>query len=110
MIARRKKPTKAASEHMGRVKEMGCIACWLEHHRYAPAQYHHIVEGGKRLGDFYGLPLCPWHHEGEKMGNTAISRMRHEFGPSLKLHKRDFVERYGTERELLQRVMERLGT
>ena len=40
------------------------------------------------------IPLCPFHHRG--VGNPPFGG-----APSLALSKRLFVQRYGTEKELL---------
>lgn len=77
------------------LQQIGCIACSIEGAGYAAPDCHHIVEGNKRLGDEYTLPLCPWHHRGVLPSKP---------GPSLAKSKREFVARYGTERELLEKV------
>lgn len=51
----KKKATKAESEHMGRVAELGCILCGQ------PAQVHHLREGKgmkQRSSHWMTVPLC----------------------------------------------------
>jgi hypothetical protein len=72
-----------------------------------PTEAHHLVDKGYRIhsgGHMATLPLCRWHHRGEPLEGWKISLMLSQCGPSLALHKRDFVKRYGSERELLAKV------
>lgn len=97
-----KAPTKAEQRRFLDLQEIGCMACRIEGSPGEPSDIHHLVEGGKRLGHSYTIPLCPWHHRGisELPANVAT----HQFGPSLARSKRAFVERYGTERALLRKA------
>jgi hypothetical protein len=72
-----------------------------------PCEIHHIVDKGYREhsgGDMATIGLCPWHHRGVKNDGMTTELMVEWFGPSLALHKRRFVERFGSERELLDIV------
>ena len=100
-------PTKAQKERFRKLQEFGCIACFKELDWSAP-DIHHIVEGGRRLGHDFTLPLCPWHHRGIQWDEWTARGMEEVLGPSLAHSKRKFVEWYGTERELLELVNERL--
>lgn len=82
---------------------ISCLACLLAGHKNSHADYHHVVEGNKRLGHQYGLPLCLWHHRGER--DPVVQGVTHEeieksLGPSLK-SKRRFIDRFGEERMLV---------
>ena len=81
---------------------MQCIVCgaW-------PAEAHHIVDNGYRRlsgGHQATIPLCPWHHRGEPLADVTVRATKELLGPSLARHKREFVARFGTERELLEKV------
>ena len=68
---------------------------------------HHIVDKGYRKysgGDESRLPLCAWHHRGLCVDGITTSEMIYKYGPSLALHKKTFIDTYGTERELLARL------
>lgn len=83
--------TKAERQHLSRVAELGCIIC------QRPAEIHHIRAGvgmGKRSSHFNVIGLCPEHHRGLDHPATA----------SIHLDKRRFIELYGTEAELLDKV------
>lgn len=89
---------------------VGCIACRLDGRPGEPADVHHLLSGGRRIGHHATIPLCPWHHRGiANEGARAAESMR---GPSLARSKRAFVERYGTEEELretVDRMLEMIG-
>jgi hypothetical protein len=74
-----KSPNKIEREWMTVIADHGCIACLQDGHR-SPALVHHIVQGNRRLGHLFTLPLCPLHHQGD-------GRMV----PSVHFAKRQFV-------------------
>tara|TARA_Y100001951_G_C11285307_1_gene268277 strand:+ start:1779 stop:2066 length:288 start_codon:yes stop_codon:yes gene_type:complete len=83
--------TKAEREHMRRVSELGCIICG------GVAELHHPRTGvgmGQRSSHFSVLPLCFRHHRTGK--------------DSIHLGKKLFIEKFGTEEELLIKVKGRL--
>lgn len=70
----RKAATKEEKAHIMRVKCMKCVACqedWFDSQGYYwggtvnTSDYHHITDGGRRLGHMWGLPLCEKCHRGE---------------------------------------------
>lgn len=78
----------------------GCLVCFLENGvRGTPAELHHILDGGRRIGHLWSLPLCtPGHHRSPATGKIA----RHPF-------KARFESTYGTEAELLAKMRALLG-
>jgi hypothetical protein len=56
-----------AQRHMGRVAEVGCVACSMLELGETPAQVHHIREGRIARNDYLTIPLCPMHHTGPVM-------------------------------------------
>ena len=101
MVGKTKTPTKAQRRRFASLQTRGCVACALDGRLREPPDIHHLVEGGRRLGHDYTIPLCPWHHRGLPPGGLSIHDARDILGPSLALAKRAFVERYGDERHLL---------
>jgi len=85
---------KAEKEYQARVRALGCIIC------ERPASIHHIRDGmgkSQKNGEMEVLPLCPYHHQNGGLGNAFHAG-------------RTTWERcWGTERELQQKVKERLG-
>ena len=100
--------TKADRARLDMLHRMPCIACG-----YAISTAHHIVDKGYRKhsgGHQATIPLCRWCHLGEpRWAAVTIGEMSRTVGPSLAFNKRAFVQRYGTERELLAKVNEMIG-
>lgn len=87
------------------MQEIGCIVNYLQGKPGVPADVHHIVQGGKRMGHSYTIPLSAWLHRGIKPWPTmSVDANTAQYGPSLAHNKRAFVERYGTELELLEKT------
>tara|TARA_Y100001970_G_scaffold42194_1_gene52528 strand:+ start:1178 stop:1474 length:297 start_codon:yes stop_codon:yes gene_type:complete len=86
--------TKAEKIHMDKVASLGCYCC------QRPAALHHIRNNGKgnvgmgrRSSHYEVIPLCPDHHQGKF---------------SIHMSKKSFEEKFGTEKEILDNVLERL--
>lgn len=91
--------TNAERMHMGKVAALGCIACRKIGYNDTPAELHHLRDGygkGQRSSHYEIIPLCPAHHRGT-LGLSV---------PSIHLSKFDFIDAFGTERELLAEVLE----
>lgn len=86
--------TKAEREFQLRVREVGCIACIVRFGWQAglPGDIHHLLRGGRRIGEMHVLCLCPAHHRG---GSREGFVSRHPW-------KSAFVHAYGTEKSLLK--------
>lgn len=82
------------------VRQFGCIVCHLFLHVHSPAEIHHILNGGRRIGEMAVLGLCAPHHRGGFNNDECVSR--HPY-------KSAFTRRYGTEDSLLQRTKELIG-
>lgn len=86
--------TSAERQHYGRLAALGCIACHIQGTPGTAAEIHHArgPAGAGQKSDYrYAIPLCPVHHRG-----TA-----HPEHPSIHLDKARFIERFGTEGELI---------
>lgn len=107
------KPTKAQQDRLDEIHAMPCMCCVKEKvPQPLPTEAHHLVDKGYRIhsgGHDATIPICGWHHEGALLYPLSQREMRLIYGPSLKLHKREFKNVYGTERELLAEVDERLA-
>jgi len=100
----RKGITAADRERFASLRQLGCIACTKRGIVGSKAEIHHLVEG-YRLGHEYTIPLCTWHHRGERTDlSVSMESMRGIFGPSMAREKRQFVGEFGSERELLEEV------
>jgi hypothetical protein len=93
---------KAEKAHLSRLADLGCVACYLDGNAGTPAEIHHIRAGvgmGRRSSNYAAIPLCPSHHRG----------LNHPGTPSIHLSKRAFIDRYGTENDLLKVTEDLLG-
>ena len=92
----KKRPTVAERKWMQQVADYGCIACNIDGLQVS-AEIHHIRKHtgmGLRPPHTKILPLCASHHRTGKI--------------SVHLGKKAFVEKYGSEDLLKQRVRERI--
>lgn len=101
-------PTEEESARMDRIREYGCICCVeCGYGRRGRVEVHHIVEGGRRLGHLYTLPLCPGHHQGRFTAHQR-SVIRPDRLVSISRGGNAFVQAFDTERvlwEILQAAM-----
>jgi hypothetical protein len=107
-------PTAAHLWRWAEVWDLGCIACRLAGLGWvAPEQDH------RNVGDLAGMPrtegghddtlgLCCWHHRGIPFAGWTAERCLREAGPSKQLHKRAFLERFGSIEELHAQQLRRL--
>jgi hypothetical protein len=96
------RPTRAESARITLMLEiLDCAACIVEMTIGWPKarpECHHIVEGNRRLGHWYTIPLCAGHHRGAW---TTEQRKFLGQGPvALSDGRKLFVARYGTERNM----------
>lgn len=105
-------PTKSEQLRLDRIHAMSCLACEKEQViQPLSTEAHHLVDKGTRKhsgGHASTIPLCKWHHRGERVEYMTSREMHLVYGPSLALKKREFIACYGTERELLAMTDERM--
>ncbi len=83
--------TKAEAQFQQKVRDLGCIVCWIDRAEFTPCEIHHRLSGGRRMGEMHVLGLCPPHHRGGRNDAECVSRDH---------NKRRFEARYGTEEYL----------
>jgi len=88
-------PTKAEKQWMNAITQLGCICCHLTGKGQTPAEPHHMLSGGRRLGHLFTIPLCPTHHRSGRNDKEVVSRDQNQ---------RRFEARYGTEKSLLEKT------
>lgn len=89
--------TNAESEWMDAICELGCIVCRQFGKTFSPAEPHHLLSGGRRIGHLQTIPLCDRHHRSGV--NNAGWVSRHPW-------RTEFVLRYGSEEFLLAKTKE----
>jgi hypothetical protein len=81
---------------MERVSSLGCIICGNSYRSCV----HHIIDGGRRKGHYYTIPLCFEHHQSGYDNRRFTSR----HSTHGKGGKAAFEKRYGTEQYLLAKT------
>ena len=92
MVLKGRTPTKAEKEWMDSIIDLGCIVCLHIHGVGSPAEVHHINGKTKAGCHFETIGLCYRHHR--QGADISEYTSRHPY-------KYKFVERYGTEDQLL---------
>ena len=85
-------PTKAESEHMSAVAELGCLIC------HSPAQIHHVH--GHAFGsksNWRVVPLCHLHHH------------QGAYGECVHMGTKTFEANYMTQAAMLTKTNQLLG-
>jgi len=98
-----KAPTKEQIRRWNDLQAIGCVATLLRTGVIGtPGDVHHLLSGGKRMGHDFTIVLHPWYHRGCDLHQLGIEQCRKLFGPSLALHKKEFIEEFGDEMYLLE--------
>jgi hypothetical protein len=90
-MAKKRVANKKEKEHLAKVASLGCYVCGSN------AEIHHIRKHtgmGLRPSHYETIPLCYAHHRTGK--------------DSIHLGKKLFIEKYGTEQEILEITKERI--
>ncbi len=96
--------TKPEKDRIDRMLKLGCAAC-AELGLWMTAEVHHIVEGNRRMGHWFTIPLCPGHHRNVWMEEqvAVVPKL-----VSIAHGRKEFVKYYSDERALWTRVQIRL--
>ncbi|MGP1667686.1 MAG: Ref family recombination enhancement nuclease, partial [Rhodanobacter sp.] len=55
--------TNAEQSWMDAISRLGCVVCHIQGYPNTPAEIHHMLSGGRRIGHLWTIPLCaPGHH------------------------------------------------
>ena len=97
-LAKKKSKTKDEKNWLNRISNFGCVVC-RKHHEIVdapPANCHHIRQGmgaGQKNSHYMVLPLCWEHHQGQDGFHSA---------------PKTWQDKYGTEAELLEWVLDNM--
>lgn len=84
--------TNEEKEWHQKLREFGCIACYVQTGiQGTPCCVHHLTRTGRRISHMHTIGLCPDHHKGAPKGSPKVS-FHH--------NKKAFTEAYGSEFEL----------
>lgn len=86
-------------KHLSRVAEIPCVACRKMGFITEAVEIHHIGNGttSKKSSDYEAIPLCHPHH---RTGG---------YGVAVHAGRKKWESIFGTEKELLQEVLNELG-
>lgn len=76
MVAYRNMPkaTPEELEYLARVRQLPCCVC-LPGEQDSPTEGHHVLDGGRRIGNFFVIPLCRnLHHKQVHMLNHEMQK------------------------------------
>lgn len=88
---------KSEAKFQDAVRQLGCIICRLFHHVFSPCEIHHMLSGGRRMGEMFVLGLCFLHHRSGRDDAEVVSRDHNQSR---------FEARYGTEKSLLAKTQQ----
>lgn len=88
---------KVEKQWMDAIVRLGCICCRLTGKGVSPAEVHHLLSGGRRMGHLWSIPLCFLHHRSGRDDARVVSRDQNQ---------KRFEARYGSERFLLVKTRE----
>jgi len=91
--------TKNQKAFQDRVRALGCIVCYGKGVD-SPCDLHHLLSGGRRIGEDSVIGLCVPHHRGGLNTEEVVSRHPWRLA---------WESRYGTEAELLAKTKELCG-
>lgn len=100
------KPTKYEAERIEAMLKLGCVAL-AQLGIWHVAEVHHIVEGNRRFGHWYTLPLSAAAHRGI-WTPELIELIPPDMRVSISSGSKAFEEIYGTQKQLWMKVQERL--
>lgn len=92
---------KADQIRFDKLHRLGCICCRKAGSGYRAPDIHHVLSGGRRIGNQATLPLCPEHHRIPSNGTVV--------GASLADGSKKFHAQWGSQLKLLAEVDEMIA-
>jgi hypothetical protein len=99
--------TKLESIRITRMMRLGCVACAYLEIPHVAHENHHILSGNIRMGDWYTLPLCRGHHQGDWSPEQKELIEPHQ-RVAISDGRKAFTRIYPSEREMWETVQRRL--
>lgn len=95
---------KMEAQRIADMMKLGCVACAHLQLPVPAIECHHILDGHRRLGHWFTIPLCRGHHQGDWRSSPVPPLQRVAISDGRKA----FTAIYPSERELWDRVQVRL--
>src|SRR6266849_9193269 len=96
--------TRMSELRIEKMLSFGCCVCAWIGIANAAAEVHHILDSGRRMGDWHTLALCSSHHRGTEWSEAIPQKYR----LSLAGGRKAFARVLPTEQELWMWTQERL--
>jgi len=100
------KPTKYEQNRIDAMLKLGCVVS-AQLGFWTVAEVHHIVDGNRRLGHWYTLPVSPGFHRGV-WSPEQIELIPPDLRIAISDGSKLFEKHYGTQRELWMKIQARL--
>lgn len=88
-----------------RMVRLGCVCCAYFDQPTPAVEVHHILDGGRRMGDWFTIPLCISHHRGG-LWSVAVPQ---KYRVSISSGSKAFDAVFPSQMELWTMVQQRLG-
>ncbi len=98
-----------AADRLDALSRMGCIVCRKAHGSFVQNDIQHLTTGGRRMGERFTIPLCPWHHRAVPAPGFPPAEMERIYGPSFAKSRERFELAYGHDVQLLEETDQWLG-
>jgi hypothetical protein len=85
---------------MEAISNMPCPCCaQLGYYTHGKCHVHHLLRGGKRMGHWWTLNICPGHHIGQ-WAEWQLESLHKEELVSIASGRKVFEGSYGTEKAM----------
>jgi len=98
--------TKYEAERTEAMVRLGCVAC-ARIGIVNVAEVHHLLDGYRRMGHWYSIPLCPGHHRGV-WSPEQMECLSEPQRVAISDGRKAFVKVFGSERFLWTLIQKRL--
>lgn len=99
--------TKYEKMRVEAMLKLGCVCCAQLGIVFGLVENHHLLDGYRRMGHWYTLPLCAGHHRGV-WTPEQIECIPAEKRVAISDGRKLFIQVYGHERSLWEAVQKRL--
>lgn len=100
-MKRKISPPTAYEQHIqGLMRESACACCGQR----PMMELHHATDTGRQISQRHVIPLCMWCHRGVQVDGYGELWHLGTLGPSIERHHKRWVAKYGTERQVAERL------
>jgi hypothetical protein len=100
-------PTQYEQQRIDAMVRLGCVACAHIGLPYSTVEVHHLLQGNKKMGHWFTIPLCGGHHQ-NVWSREQLQLIEPKMRVSIASGRKAFARYYPTERALWERVQKRL--